>query len=107
MGRTPNGAEAAHVQEHSRHGVTMTGSSGDGAGAEVCWVKGKVPSASAGTARAQARSRSLAMSVGRVFDMGAGAFVPVAARPFAAFCALRRRRRVRGPFGHAVGGGAF
>ena len=35
----------------------MTGGSGDGAGAEVCWAKGKVPSASAGTVRAQARDR--------------------------------------------------
>jgi len=43
--------------KRGRHGVTMTGGSGDGAGAEVCWAKGKVSSASAGTVRAQARDR--------------------------------------------------
>ena len=44
--------------KRGRHGVTMTGGSGDGAGAEVmCWAKGKVSSASAGTVRAQAQDR--------------------------------------------------
>jgi hypothetical protein len=57
MGRTPNGAEAARVHKRSRHGVATTGGSGDGAGAEVCWAKGKASSASAGTVRAQARDR--------------------------------------------------
>jgi hypothetical protein len=45
---------AAHVFKRGRHGVAMTGGSGDGAGAEVCWAKGKVSSASAGDVRAQA-----------------------------------------------------
>jgi hypothetical protein len=43
--------------KRGKHGVAMTGGSGDGAGAEVCWAKGKVSSASAGTVRAQARDR--------------------------------------------------
>jgi hypothetical protein len=43
--------------KRGRHGVAMTGGSGDGAGAEVCWVEGKVSSASTGTVRTQAQDR--------------------------------------------------
>jgi hypothetical protein len=50
--------------KRGKHGVAMTGGSGDGAGAEVCWAKGKVSSASAGAVRAQARDRRRLGEVG-------------------------------------------